>query len=276
MLPIDAYHVINEKPGNILACHWHEEIEIIYLSAGKVTFTIDDATYILNPGDCLFINSSQIHTGYTESDYSDYYSVVFSTELLTNPFDACRVFFERITSNTYVIPPLFRKSTVIHTEIIDELKELINEIEQKEVAYELAVKAKLFAIFHKIFRENLYTVNKESQKKPIRSTKYELLKKILGFVYVNYNKKIKLEEISDHVNLTPQYLCAFFKEMTKTTLTEYINHHRIESALTLIKDSELSMTEIALECGFDTPSYFNRVFKKQVGCSPKNYRTQNN
>ncbi len=100
-----------------------------------------------------------------------------------------------------------------------------------------------------------------------------MLKKILAFIYSNYNQKIKLKDISDYVNLTPQYLCVFFKEMTKTKLVDYINHYRIEAAVNLLKVSDLSITEIALECGFDNPSYFNRVFKAQTGCTPSCYKS---
>lgn len=93
-----------------------------------------------------------------------------------------------------------------------------------------------------------------------------------GYIYQNYNKKIKLTDIGEVLNLTPQHLCKFFKEMTDTSIVEYINHYRIETSISLLKISTLSITDIALECGFDNISYFNRVFKKQVGCTPSEFR----
>jgi|GEM_PF-1049822 len=275
MLPLAVYHVVIENKDNILACHWHDEIEIIYLAAGKAAFTLDEATYVLRAGDCIFVNGGQIHTGFGETDYVEYYSVVFSTYLLTNPFDACRVYFDGITTNTYCIMPHLKQDNPVHSKVIGQLRAVIEELENKGMAYELAVKSRLFSFFSIIFREKLFTENKGSQKILIHSPRYDLLKKILGYIYSNYNKKINLKDISDYVDITPQYLCVFFKEMTRTRLTDYINRYRIDAAVNLLKASRLSITEIALECGFETSSYFNRVFKKQLGCTPSCYRASN-
>jgi AraC-like DNA-binding protein len=127
---------------------------------------------------------------------------------------------------------------------------------------------------HVLFREGLYDLISEKHKHPLQSKKYHTLKKIMGYIYQNYNKKIKLTDISEFVSFTPQYLCKFFKEMTDTNIAAYINHYRIEAASTLLKISALGVTDIALECGFDNLSYFNRVFRKQMGCTPTNFRSK--
>lgn len=134
------------------------------------------------------------------------------------------------------------------------------------------VKSRLFSLFSIIFREKLLTSASALKKNPIRSRKYDTLKDILGYISRNYNKKITLVEISRSVNLTPQYLCKLFKEMTRINIIDYINNYRIETAATLLEAGKLSITDISLECGFDNVSYFNRVFKKHLGCTPTEFR----
>jgi AraC-like DNA-binding protein len=156
--------------------------------------------------------------------------------------------------------------------VISELKDIIGELTTKDIAYELNVKSKLFAIFTTFFRSSLYTTILNNQKALIIAKKHNILKHILGYIYQNYNKKIKLTDISESVNLTPQYLCKFFKDMTGTSIVEYINTYRIETVCSLLKISTLSVTDIALECGFDNISYFNRIFKKHFNCTPTQFR----
>ncbi|WP_070000426.1 AraC family transcriptional regulator [Cellulosilyticum sp. I15G10I2] len=274
MLPIALYTVIHYKAGPILPYHWHNELEFIYLSDGEAVFTLDNEVLTVQSGECIFVNGGQIHSGFSKTADCTYLSVVFDTELLTHSFDACREYFDGIKRGKFKICTHFKSEVPSQNQIIIELKAIIEELTTKTIGYEFALKSKLFFIFSTLFRENLYTLASESHKSPLQAKKYYTLRKIMGYIYQNYDKKIKLTDISESVNFTPQYLCKFFKEMTDTSIACYINHYRIEAASTLLKISTLSITDIALECGFDNLSYFNRVFKKQMGCTPTIFRSK--
>ncbi|MDF2614657.1 MAG: transcriptional regulator, AraC family [Clostridia bacterium] len=274
MLPIALYAVSHYKTGPILPYHWHNELEFIYLSDGEAVFTIDDEVFTMQAGECIFVNGGQIHSGFSKTADCTYFSVVFDTELLTHSFDACREYFDGIRMGKFKICTHFKPAIPSQNQIILELKVIIEELTAKTIGYEFALKSKLFFIFSILFREKLFTLRSENHKSSLQAKKYHTLKKIMGYIYQNYDKKIKLTDISESVNLTPQYLCKFFKEMTDTSISSYINHCRIEAASTLLKISTLSITDIALECGFDNLSYFNRVFKKQMGCTPTVFRSR--
>lgn len=272
MLPIALYPVMHKSPGIILPHHWHNEHEFIYLAIGQATFSIDDEAIMVQAGECVFVNGGQIHSGISQSEQVLYYSVVFSHEFLTNSFDSCRLLFNEVITNKLKLFSHFKPEIPIHGQVISELKAIIHELTEKNTAYELALKSRLFSIFCTLIRENLYIPIPQTQKYSVRSKRYKLLKNILGYISQNYNRKISLNDISENVNLTPQYLCRFFKEMTGYTFSDYINHYRIETSCTLLKVSSLSITDIALECGFENISYFNRVFKAQTGCTPTGFR----
>ena len=274
MLPIALYPVIFKNTGQILPYHWHNELEFIYLSSGEALFTIDDQAITVQAGECIFVNGGQVHSGFSKTDHCSYFSVVFDTELLTHSFDACREYFDGIKTSKFKLHQHFTSVTISQNKIILAIQTIIEELTTKNLGYELVVKSELLAIFGILFREGLYTVILENHKLSLQSKKYHTLKKIMGYIYQNYNKKIKLTDISEVVHLTPEYLCKFFKDMTSTSITFYINHYRIESATTLLKISTLSVMDIALECGFDNLSYFNRVFKKQTGCTPTEFRAK--
>ncbi|WP_070000418.1 AraC family transcriptional regulator [Cellulosilyticum sp. I15G10I2] len=272
MLPIALYTVTHYETGQILPYHWHNELEFIYLSNGEAVFTIDNEVFTVQAGECIFVNGGQIHSGFSKTTDCAYFSVVFNTELLTHSFDACREYFDGIKMGKLKICTHFKSVAPSQNKIICEIKVIIEELTAKNIGYELALKSKLLSIFNILFRENLYTLMSENHNSPLQSKKYHTLKKIMGYIYQNYDKKIKLTDIGASVSFTPQYLCKFFKEMTDTSIAVYINHYRIEAASALLKTSTLSITDIALECGFDNLSYFNRVFKKQMECTPTVFR----
>jgi AraC-like DNA-binding protein len=272
LFPAALYAVTHKSIGSILPHHWHNELEFIYLYLGEAVFTIDDKEVMIKAGECIFVNSGQLHSGFSKTNACSYYSVVFSTEFLSMPLDACNQFFEGIKTNKFRVLHHFKDENSLQARVISELKDIIEELTYKDIAYELSVKSKLFSIFTTIFRNSLYITMLNNQRNLFAVKKHNTLKQVLGYIYRNYNKKIKLKDISESLNLTPQHLCKFFKEMTGNSIVEYINNYRIETASSLLKVSTLSITDIALECGFDNISYFNRVFKKQLGYTPTEFR----
>ena len=72
--------------------------------------------------------------------------------------------------------------------------------------------------------------------------------------------------------MSEKYFCSFFKKLTGNTPLEFVNKTRIESACEMLKNENQSITEIALDCGFESLSYFIRRFKEQMGVSPNEYK----
>lgn len=272
LFPISAYPVTCTVKGPILPYHWHKELEFLYLAKGEAVFTLDDTSYTLKSGDCLFINSGKIHSGFSNTEITQYISVVFDIDLLTSTFDISKELFNDIVTGKYNILQHFTPDIPSHSKVISELKTIIYELENANFAYELVIKSRLLSIFTIILRNSLYTKEIGNKKSISLDKKYELFKKILSFIEKNCNNKIKLSDISRETNLTPQYLCTFFKNMTNISIVQYINNYKIEKAASMLKISNLTITDIALECGFDNISYFNRVFKKQFNCSPSEFR----
>lgn len=72
--------------------------------------------------------------------------------------------------------------------------------------------------------------------------------------------------------MNPQYFCRFFKGLFQKTPIEYINHYRITQAVKIIQKKDLSILDLCLSCGFESPSYFIGLFKKQIGITPDEYK----
>ncbi|MFM2213194.1 MAG: hypothetical protein RL427_457 [Bacteroidota bacterium] len=107
----------------------------------------------------------------------------------------------------------------------------------------------------------------------IASKKSEMrINKVCLYIQHNFHHKIALKEVADLLYLTESNFCKFFKKATGKTYSDYLNELRINEACRLLVQSEHSISQVSYECGFETLSYFNRVFISKKGCTPSNYR----
>lgn len=100
--------------------------------------------------------------------------------------------------------------------------------------------------------------------------KNEQLKKLIDWTNTNYCNKFTIDEVAATVNFSKSHFCRFFKQRVGITYIEYVNQLRIQHAIHLL-NQEVSATECCFSCGFESPSYFTRLFKKVTGSTPKKY-----
>ena len=90
----------------------------------------------------------------------------------------------------------------------------------------------------------------------------------------NFDQHISLNEIASLVSMTVPAFCRFFKKTTSKTFTKLVNEYRVVHATKLLSESNISITDICFECGFNNFSHFNKLFKEFTGKSASKYRSQ--
>lgn len=98
--------------------------------------------------------------------------------------------------------------------------------------------------------------------------------RIERYISCNLLSGVSLDEISSYVGMNRTYFCLFFKRHYGMGLIEYVNSRKIDLARTMLLHSAVPVADVAMQCGFKTVTYFNRVFKASTGLSPKEYRIQ--
>ena len=119
---------------------------------------------------------------------------------------------------------------------------------------------------------NYRTLASSSYAQLDESTDSRRVRKIYEYVTGHYKEKIRLDDLSDLIGMSPASLSRFFKLHTGKTLTDYIIDTRLWNATRLLLDTTNTIGEICYDCGFNNISNFNRIFKKRKGCSPKEFR----
>lgn len=108
-----------------------------------------------------------------------------------------------------------------------------------------------------------------------KGSKYSsILNKAILYMHSNYMNRISLEEVANHVNLSPSYFCRIFKEEIGLSFSSYLNTIRVNQSKRLMASGQLSFVDIANMIGFPDQSYFNKIFKRFTGQTPKKYKEQ--
>ena len=101
-----------------------------------------------------------------------------------------------------------------------------------------------------------------------------IIKSVRKFIDDHYSEKITMEDVADSVSMSPSYLSALFKEKMNMTVHDYLIRVRIEKSIELLGRRDLSIKQVMQQCGIESQSYYNRIFKKMIGVPPGKYRNR--
>ncbi|MFY4775738.1 bifunctional transcriptional activator/DNA repair enzyme AdaA [Metabacillus sp. RGM 3146] len=117
-----------------------------------------------------------------------------------------------------------------------------------------------------------YRACKRCQPEVEHSPNVSLVQNVIAFLVKNYKQKLTLQDISNHIGVSPYYLERLFKEETAETPRTYLEKIRVDKAAHLLKTTDLTNLEVCYEVGFHSPSNFYKVFRRFKECSPSEFR----
>jgi transcriptional regulator GlxA family with amidase domain len=134
--------------------------------------------------------------------------------------------------------------------------------------YELRLQSQLYFLW------SLFYTNTRSEAgiSPLRTELMKGLKEMVGFIHTHYVEKISLDAIAKAGMMCRSKCCRLFKQILHQTAIEYLLRYRIRKSLSLLTETDLSITEISEACGFSGASYYTEVFHKIMGTGPRDYR----
>ena len=264
--PVEFHSINNQHLRYRMPFHWHQEYEIIYVTNGIFRYEIGAESGCAYPGDILFIHSGIFHAGVPQGDNDEYTCIVFDFDQLSgkgNPVN--NQMLESIMNGDVRVSTCLPKENSEFTSIVEQLSDLMAN---RRPGFELNVQGLLYQLFGEIIYNCCYERNVPAVDSQARLNR---LKNAISLIEQNYSSAITLEQLAAVAEMSPQYFCHFFKQITQFSPIEYLNRHRIEVACYHLKSGWQNMTELTYECGFNDLSYFIRVFKKITGITPKKY-----
>lgn len=274
LFPLHVYTHIDNNGNYSVSHHWHNEIEIVYVEEGNLIFEIDMQPIKVTAGECIFINSEQLHSIYEiDNKRSVHHALVLDLNILNSSiYDYYQnKYIEPILKGFLRFPISLDLNSRWGNKTLHEILEIIEIYHKKKPGWELFIKGALLKIIANLAEEDVF-LKKDTDLQVPKDYKVQIVKKVLNFIHNNYAHKIYIEELASEANMNTRYFCKFFKSVTGKTPVTYINEYRIEQAAKILKTGDAKIMEICFNVGFDNFSYFIKKFKKYKGYTPYQYK----
>ena len=265
--PFSTYHIQNGGQSFQIPVHWHDELEIIYVKSGFLTVNISGENYIGKPGDAFVVSPGNLHFMGSQTGTVDYFTFLFPLKYIAFRSDDML--------DDKLIEPLNSGHLMISPEIKDTVKEQCEqlagvyaaEIDESESKITGQIKKKIILLqfIHELWKKGFIVENDTTGRNTVE-------KEMVSYIQQNYTGKILLREFGEQFHLSEKYISRYFKDHFHITLSQYVTYLRLEHAKQMLQETDISVTEVAMQSGYQNVSYFIRSFKKTYGVSPLKYR----
>ncbi len=264
-LPLAVYEITPEHSRYRMDAHWHPEHEILMVFDGSIRVRLNETSYRLKKNDVLFIPGGTIHSADPENCH--YACILTNLPLLVKKSGACAPYVEKISSGAIRINTELGSNDPLFAALCREMTEAWRA-QSEGYAFEITGLIHLF--FGRALRLGLYS--EQIPEKDSSQTASGRMKNAITYIREHYGEPLRLETLAALVDLSPNHFCRSFKSVTGATPFEYILSYRLSKSRYALRATEMSVTEVAMVCGFNDASHFIRLFRKAFGITPKQYR----
>ncbi|MBQ8375302.1 MAG: AraC family transcriptional regulator [Clostridia bacterium] len=252
--------------------HDHDFVEIVYIIDGRGAHYVNGVEYAVQRGDLVYINYGCTH-GFKVQEKLIAYNIMvkvdyFQKELISN--NTNNIFsllaltsFEDVQSELDRASPLVSFHGEEQKEIEFIFKKIQEELANNYLGKSGQVDAYMNILLTNIFRKMLVSDNTENEIIP---------SEIIDYIQTHCGEKLTLKALAEQCFYNPSYFSRLFKKAYNMTLTEFIMEQRLKKSCDLLRNSELSVDEIAVQCGFADKTGFYTRFKQKYGCTPGDYK----
>lgn len=245
--------------------HWHDELEVVYITRGACMHHIDGRSYKSKSGSVIVTNCSSVHS-----------IIPDKLEGYDNKLNAIVLQIDRkfLNENILGFEYLYFTNNLIDER--SEIKQTLLEIHkyyhqatkgENDILY---IKSLLFKLLYFLLEENPRI---QSEIEVLKVDKNICrIKEVINYIEANYQLKLRQEEVAKRFFFTPEYFSRYFKSNTGMTFTEYLTKYRLIQAVDELIKTDNSITNIAMNNGFSDDRRFIICFKRNYNTTPLQYR----
>lgn len=255
-----------KQPNFDFLWHYHPEYELTYILKGKGKRFVGDSYENYETGDMAMLGSMLPHTWVSDANDNDgcealviQFSTTFLTPLFQYPeMNDIRHLIQKAKNGLH-----FQASKGIDISLLKEI-----------VTYKGAeALSALIKILNQLSNQPSRQLSSDHFH-PLKKDETQLrINKVFIYIRENFPTKLSLKQASEMVHLSESAFCKFFKRVTGRTFSDYINEIRISRACELLLETDKPIELIAFETGFESQTYFNRIFLRKKTITPRQYRS---
>lgn len=246
--------------------HFHQEVELVYVMEGELRLYVMEREYHLKRGDICVINSNEEHRIETQGEIMTAHLFI-TYSLIRSVYNGVSSFF-------------FCNSTSEDDERYEKLRELLNQLLKRKMfcekeAEEEQHEYEYLSVFYKVLgylTSNFIKKAKTDAGMSMQQKSQMRTLQINEYIMNNYNQPISLKSLADTLYLSEGYLSRYFKKIYNMSFSAYLRQVRLSHAMSELLYTDKAILQIALDNGFSSISFFNKVFKEEYGKSPSHIR----
>ena len=264
-----AFHPV-DMGKTAVPWHWHEALEFGYVQAGSVKVSTAGQTQAFEKGEGFFINSNVL-TAMTDTGGCFIDSHLFHPVFLGGHFKSVyeTKYLNPVIQNRNLELICLRGETEHQRKILGKLR-LLGQL-QAEQNTEFQTRNLLSEIWLLLLEE---IRNLDASKLRTPQKNQDRILTMLAFIQENFSEKLTLEEIADAAAVSTRECLRCFRDSIHQSPMEYLIEYRVQMAKKLLETTDMSITDIALRCGFNSNSYFTKLFHRSCGKTPNVYRKE--
>lgn len=259
---------LSAPDGRSIPWHWHNELEMLCAASGELKLQVPAGTLVLREGDCAVVNGSVLHSAEAQPR-CELRSLVFSPLLIGGADTAA--------AKRYVAPLLACRAFRAHkfggadaAPMAAHFAAAFSALESDAPGYEFTVREHLSAVCYGLFMhyESSLPAGRDSHSQD------ELrLRRMFDYIQEHLAEDMSLAQIAGAAGVGPRECIRCFQRAIRLPPMQYVLSRRVMcGAELLLARPEDSVAAVAAACGFDSPSYFSKLFRRSLGCTPRAYR----
>lgn len=263
--------LLSAYPNHRALCHWHEDIEWVYIRSGQMNYYMNGKRVLLNTGEALMVNSRQMHYGYSENGQDcDFIRILCHPKIFITNSVLYQSYIAPVLSNPSLEYLHLKPEFPEDAEALQLLPEILRIKKEHPAAYEIEAAALLSLLWCRLLRSHPMMPN-EAAAKP-KEPDLLVQRDMVSYIYSHYSESINLDEIAAAGKVCRNKCCQIFHRYLNQSPIDFLNHYRLEVSCHLLNNTKLSIAEICTACGFNHQSYYSKIFLRTYSCSPRDFR----
>lgn len=262
---------LHTYPNHTFPWHWHRELELFYVQSGQMEYHLPQGIYAFQEGQGGFLNANVLHKVSCQSGLTCTQEVLqFPSEFIAIPGSRAMEKYVRPIVEDSKLPILrFDPEVPDHQPILSLLRQSYSLFREDLPGCELDVQGCMLELWKRLF----YLTASWPQEQSASADDFRL-KQMLSYITVHFSQPIRLEDIANAAAISPRACERCFRTHLDTAPLAYLTNYRLHHACELLSNTNISIKEIAKQCGFHSNSYFTRLFGTRIGITPQTYRLQ--
>lgn len=258
---------------DLIPWHWHNELELIYIASGACIYRTSRKEYHLQAGDAIYLNPGVLHALEPTENHTVSYANLFERSFLAGTDGSYMDlhYMEPVLCQNAVeaVPYYGQDNEAAH--VLDLIRETIAVCRNEPPFFALTLRSILSEIWMDLYQRVQEGKNESSGAR--LETNDLRMKQMLLYMMEHYQDKIPIAGLAASAHVSERECYRLFQQYVRQTPTTFLLSYRIQKAKNLLATTKLSVTEISSATGFDSVSYFSKIFKRRTGMTPLEFRS---